>query len=86
MISIVAANTDDHLLVADIGRVSVEASHRNSSSEEIMNEYLETNYSYDTIRKELLDRQNIYHIAYYNAQPAGFSKIVFNMPHPAIPD
>lgn len=84
MVSITQATEKDSDSIVGIGKVSVEESHRGSSSAEVMNEFLERNYNNDTIRKELSDINNIYHIVRYNDQPAGFSKIIFNDRHPGI--
>jgi ribosomal protein S18 acetylase RimI-like enzyme len=42
---------------------------------------MQTHYNEAAIEKELADRNNIYHLIYYNNEPAGFSKIVLNTPH-----
>jgi diamine N-acetyltransferase len=84
MISIIKATEKDCNSIADIGKVSVAESHRDSTSAEIMNEYLERNYNIDEIRKELDDVNNIYYIINYNDKPVGFSKIILNAKHPNI--
>lgn len=81
MISIRRATERDYESIGRIGRISVEESHRGSSSAEVMNEFLERNYNNDEIKKELNDINNIYHIIHYNDQPAGFSKIILNDRH-----
>jgi diamine N-acetyltransferase len=82
--SLVRATESDCDTIASIGRISVAESHKGSSSEEVMNEFLENNYNKEAIRKELSDVNNIYYVINYNDQPAGFSKIILNAKHPNI--
>lgn len=84
MISIIKATERDYNSIVSIGKISVEESHRGSSSAEVMNEYLEKNYNRDAIKEELDDINNIYYIVNYNDEPAGFSKIILNAEHPNI--
>jgi diamine N-acetyltransferase len=84
MISVIRATERDYKPIVSIGKVSVEESHRGSSPDEVMHEFLERNYNDDAIREELNDVNNIYHIIQYNNRPAGFSKIVMNAKHPNI--
>jgi ribosomal protein S18 acetylase RimI-like enzyme len=79
------ATENDWKLIVDMGQVSVGDAHRASCSEADMNHYLSTHYNEAAIRKELSDPANIYYILFYNDQPAGFSKIVLNAPHPNVP-
>ena len=84
MISVIKATESDHNSIVSIGKISVEESHKGSSSAEVMNEFLEKTYNSDAIRKELNDINNIYYIINYNDKPAGFSKIILNAKHPNI--
>ena len=84
MISVLKATESDYNSIVNIGKISVEESHRGSSSPEVMNEYLEKAYNNDAIREELNDINNIYYIINYNDKPAGFSKIILNAKHPNI--
>jgi diamine N-acetyltransferase len=79
--TIIKATESDYNSIVDIGRISVAESHRNSSSEEIMNEFLDRNYNGDVIRQELNDINNIYHIIKYDDQPVGFSKVMLDAEH-----
>jgi ribosomal protein S18 acetylase RimI-like enzyme len=78
------ATKEDAEIVAAIGRVAVADAHRLSCSEADLAQYLVANYNHDTIRAELNDPVNIYHLLYYNDTPAGFSKIVLNAAHESI--
>ena len=84
MISIKRAKAEDHRAIVDIGKVAVGEAHRDSTTAENLNEYLEKNYNDDAIKAELDDQNNIYYIISYNGKPAGFSKIVLNAKEPAI--
>lgn len=84
MISVIKATEKDHNSIVGIGKISVEESHRGSCSAEDMNEFLESNYNSDVIKKELNDVNNIYYIINYNDKPVGFSKIILNAGHPNI--
>src|ERR1043165_4521249 len=78
------ATLDDCNIIAHIGRVAVELSHRDSCSAEDMNYFLDAHYNEEAIRQELSDPANIYHLVFYKGAPAGFSKIILNAPHPNI--
>jgi diamine N-acetyltransferase len=84
MISIYKAALSDAQIIVDIGKISVGDAHRESSSAEDMNQYLEANYNVETIVAELRDPANNYYLLNYNGQPAGFSKIILNAAHPNI--
>lgn len=84
MISVIKATERDYNLIARIGKISIEESHRGSCSAETMNEYLEKHYNSDAVREELNDINNIYYIINYNDKPVGFSKIILNAAHPNI--
>ncbi len=84
MTSIVKANGEDFKLLTDIGRISYIESHGSSAKAADINMYLNEKYNYEVFKDELSDPKNIYHIIYHNKQPAGYSKIMFNTPHPNI--
>jgi len=84
MISVKRATAEDYGPIVAIGKVAVEEAHRDSTSAENLNEYLEKHYNDDAIKAELEDLNNIYHIVSYNGKPAGFSKIILNAAEPAI--
>lgn len=49
-----------------------------------MQAYVDKAFSVDACRAELADGHNVFYAIFYNNQPAGYSKIVFNSPHPAV--
>ena len=85
MTSIVKANEEDFQLLADIGKISYIESNGSSAKAEDINMYLNEKYNYEVFKDELRDLNNIYHIIYHDNQPAGYSKIILNTPHPDIP-
>lgn len=84
MISITRATAKDIHTIAAMGKTAVGETHRGSTSDENLNEYLENNYNDEAITKELEDPDNIYHIISFNGRPAGFSKIILNTAEPVI--
>lgn len=84
MTSVIRATEKDYRPIVDIGKVAVEEAHRNSTSAENLNEYLEKNYNDHAIKEELADPDNIYHTISYNRNPVGFSKIILNATEPGI--
>ena len=85
MTSIIKAKDKDFSLLADLGRESFLESHGRSASPEDIDTYAKENYTVEVFKKEISDPKNIYHIIYCDDQPAGYSKIVFNVPHSNIP-
>jgi diamine N-acetyltransferase len=84
MISINKATEQDCNAIVGIGRQSVAESHKGSSSDDVMKEFLDRNYNCDVIKQELNDAKNIYYMVNYNDKAAGFSKIVLYATHPNI--
>jgi diamine N-acetyltransferase len=84
MISVIKATEEDFQSIVNIGRISVEEAHRDSTTAENLEAYIDRHYSDDAIKEELTDATNIYHIVKYNGNPVGFSKIILNAAHPDI--
>lgn len=84
MINIRKATPQDYQAIARIGRIAVEEAHRDSCSDEDMTTFLDQYYNDDAIKAELSDENNIYHLLTFNGEPAAFSKIILNAPHPNI--
>jgi ribosomal protein S18 acetylase RimI-like enzyme len=84
MISIVQLTPSDAALLATIGGITLLQSHGHSAPAEIMQAYVDKSFSEEACLAELLDENNIFHAIFYNNQPAGYSKIVFNYRHPAV--
>lgn len=75
----------DAALLARIGGISLIESHGHSAPAEVMQEYRNKAFGEEACRAELADDHNVFHAAFYNGEPAGYSKIVFDCPHPAVP-
>ncbi|HEX8462909.1 MAG TPA: GNAT family N-acetyltransferase [Segetibacter sp.] len=84
MVSFKSLTPADAALLAEIGRVSLLESHGHSSPQEVMHAYVNKNFSKDACSFELANLSNIFFAVYYNNQPAGYSKIIYNTLHPAI--
>ncbi|MBK8551654.1 MAG: GNAT family N-acetyltransferase [Ignavibacteria bacterium] len=81
MTSIIKAKEEDCKLLADIGKVSFIESHGSSAASSDIDMYVNDNYNSEILKEEISDRKNIYHIIYHDNQPAGYSKIIYNVPH-----
>lgn len=84
MVSITRLIAADATLLSNVGGVSLIESHGSSAPADIMQAYVDKNFNAEACRADLLDKDNIFHAVYYNGQPAGYSKIVFRYPHPAV--
>ncbi len=84
MISISKATLDDAFVLSKLGRQTFLESHGHSASKADIDSYINRVYTPETFETELKDPENSYHIIRYHENPAGFSKIVLNCPHPEI--
>ena len=71
MITIQQATIKDADLIADIATRSFLESHGHSAPVPDIEAFVSQNYELEPIKKELNDPENIFHIIYYNEQPAG---------------
>jgi ribosomal protein S18 acetylase RimI-like enzyme len=85
MVSIIRLTPSDATLLATIGGTTLIESHGHSAPAQVMQEYVDKSFSTETCLAELMDGNNIFHAVFYNNEPAGYSKIVFDCPHPALP-
>ena len=79
---IIKATKNDVNLIIHIGKNTFIEAHQKSATEEELTAYLNKSYHPDNLLEELEDINNIFHIIYYNNQPAGFSKIIINNENP----
>ena len=86
MIAIKQATASDTPVILEIAIPALIESHGHSAPAEDMNAYIALKFSEEALAEELNDPENIFHIIYYNEQPAGYSKIIFNTPHEAVED
>jgi ribosomal protein S18 acetylase RimI-like enzyme len=85
MISLVRLTPNDASLLSEMGGVSLIESHGHSAPAKVMQEYVDKSFSTEACAAELSNEANIFFAVYYNTQPAGYSKIVFNCSHPDVP-
>ncbi len=71
----------DCQLLATIGGQSFIESHGSSASAVDIATYVAEKYTSEVFEKELANPENLYHIIYYGAEPAGYSKIILNTGH-----
>ena len=81
MVSIVRATDKDFKLLADLGKKTFFESHGLSAEQKDLDTYSNTRYSYDFLKKDLKDSNNIYHIIFFENRPVGYSKIIPNYPN-----
>lgn len=81
MTSIIRASENHTLDLSDLSKQTLLESHGRSSPKEDMDQYIELKYNKETIKAELKDPANIYHLLYYNGELVGFSKIILNVPY-----
>ncbi len=85
MVSIVKAGEKDAALLSGIAKTTFLESHGHSAKPEDVNNYVQEKYNEVVLKQELLDPENIFHIIYHNNIPAGYSKIIFNLPYAGSP-
>lgn len=85
MVALRRLTTADAGLLSEIGGITLIQSHGHSAPAEVMQAYREKAFSPDACRAELADERNVFHAAFYQDRPAGYSKIIFDSPHPAVP-
>jgi ribosomal protein S18 acetylase RimI-like enzyme len=85
MISFVRLGPSDAALLSKVGGITIFESHGHSAPADVMQAYVDKNFNEEACRAELTEEDNIFQAIIYNHQPAGYSKIVFDCPHPAVP-
>ena len=81
MIKIIKAEVEHAALIAEIGEKTFWESHGISASKVDINAFVSKTYTKEALVKELENKNNTYHLIYYNSKLAGFSKIVLNAPN-----
>ena len=73
--------TLEHLpILMQIGSKTLHESHGRSAPAHVMNAYVDEKFSEASLREELMDQDTIFHIIFFNNIPAGYSKIIYNIP------
>lgn len=75
----------DAVLLSTIGGKSLIESHGHSAPVAVMQSYVHRAFSVEACAEELADETNLFYLASYKGEPAGYSKISFRIPHPAVP-
>ena len=86
MISVKQATVSDTRVILKTAVQSFLESHGHSASAKDINAYIDLKFTEEALAQELSDPDNIFHLLYFNEQPTGYSKIIFNTPHEAIED
>jgi ribosomal protein S18 acetylase RimI-like enzyme len=81
MTTIARANINDASLLSTIAKNTFIESHGSSASPEDINIYITEKYTTAILTQELNNPKNIYYIIYHGEKPAGYSKIIFNLPY-----
>jgi ribosomal protein S18 acetylase RimI-like enzyme len=84
MTAIVKAKPEDAPLLSHISSLSIVESHGHSAPAHIMQAYVDEKLTEAALRRELKDPANIYYLLYYDGQPAGYSKIIYDVPIEAV--
>ena len=84
MISIRPATIDDAPLLSQIAPQVHLESHGHSAKAEHHEYYIAMKLSLEAFITELSIPENLYHLIFIDEQPAGYSKIILNVPHPEI--
>lgn len=84
MVSYTRLTPADAALLSKIGGISLMESHGHSAPTEVMQAYVDRSFSEEACRAELSDEKNIFSAVFYNHRPAGYFKIIFETPHPAV--
>ena len=71
-------------LLSELGAETFYKSHKDSAPAHELTTYMKRTYSLETIKQELSNPVNIYHIIKHDDTVAGFSRIGLTMKHPAI--
>ncbi|MEO6683179.1 MAG: GNAT family N-acetyltransferase [Ginsengibacter sp.] len=81
MISIIRATENDSSVLSQISRDTFKESHGISAPIKEISSYIFEKYNKETLKNELADSRNIYHLLYYNEEVVGYSKIILNSPY-----
>lgn len=80
MVAIIPATPEHIPLLSRIGGKTIFESHGRSAPHHVMQAYVDEKFSEAAIGAELADPRNIFHLLYYGSEPAGYSKIIYDVP------
>jgi GNAT superfamily N-acetyltransferase len=81
MTSIQQAGLKDTALLTNLGRQTFIESHGHSAAPADIDAYIKEKYTHDATRAALENINNHYYTLYHNGLPAGYSNIIFDVPH-----
>lgn len=84
MQSIIRATLDHVELLSELAKTTFLESHGHSAGPDDIVAYISANLNHTALEKELRDRDNIYYLLFQDDVAAGYSKIKFNTPFPAV--
>lgn len=84
MTKIEKAQLKEFDLISRMGRETFFESHIESAPAHELETYVTQKFSPDIVSAELGDERNIFHVMYWNNEPAGYSKIIPNCSNPLI--
>jgi ribosomal protein S18 acetylase RimI-like enzyme len=84
MVTIIQAKPENAKLLSEIGKTSFIESHGTSAAPIDIDKYVDQKFTIEMFEKEICDSNNQFYIIYYNNRPVGYSKMIFNSPHPTI--
>ena len=81
-----SAEITDAEIISKIGKQSFFDAHETSAPKEELETYLNEKLSGEKISEELKNSYNIFHLCFHENEVAGYSKIIYNVPPPQLPD
>lgn len=84
MATIQKSSPADAPLLVGLGTKTFLESHGHCTSATDVQTYLDAQYSLSTLEAELSNEENIFHTILFENKAVGYSKIIFNRPHPLI--
>jgi GNAT superfamily N-acetyltransferase len=75
----------DAALLSRIGGASLLESHGHSAPGETMQAYVDKSFSEDACRVELREPTNVFWALFYEGEPAGYFKIIYDTSHSMVP-
>lgn len=78
MITIEKATLKDAKDLAEVGKKAFVVPHKDVIPSEIMTEYLQNNFTEQTLVREISNKEFEYNLIFVNNVLAGFSKVIFN--------
>ncbi len=85
MISITKPSLYELTVLTDIARTSFLESHGHSATLAEIEAYVNSKLNLETLKAELLEERNSFHLVSYQERPVGYSKIILDCPLDKLP-